>query len=323
MASAARGVCTEGRVKISWIETELLRAFELEKTNAHRLATARDGWMERLGDDVLVSFKSEETGERLIEEYAAWTRETGFAAKRLFARFLPRENSERVPPKRLFGDASVDLKGVVMERALRFGVDFGVGYSPGLFIDQRENRSFVRQLAPRKVLNCFAYTGSFSVAAAAVGATTLSIDLSRKSLERAQNNFALNNLSTAGHRFITDDVLEVIPRLARKGEMFDLIVLDPPTFSRSRRGKAFHVQTDFESLLFQTLDLTGRGTRILLSTNCSKLNERKLEMMARFCLKISRRAGTFHREQPRAFFSTTAGPAIRCWRHLQIGRAHV
>jgi 23S rRNA (cytosine1962-C5)-methyltransferase len=283
-------------VKTAWTDAELLRAFDAEKTNAHRLCTSEGGWLERYGEDVLVSFKREDVREQLMTEYFLWAQKTGFVLKRMFARLLPRENADRVAPKLLLGDPNTNLRSVVMERALQYGVDFGAGYSAGLFIDQRENRRFVRQAAPRKMLNCFAYTGSFSVAAATAGASTLSIDLSGKSLDRARENFALNGVSTVGHRFIADDVLEVIPRLARKGERFDLIVLDPPTFSRATRGKTFHVESDFERLLLDTLELAERGARILLSTNCSKLNERALEVMARFCLKASRRAGNFHRE---------------------------
>jgi 23S rRNA (cytosine1962-C5)-methyltransferase len=281
-------------VKTKWIEIELLREFEAEKTNAHRLATAADGWVERLGEDVLISYKSDAARERLIAEFISWAK--AMAWKRIFVRFLPREDAKRVAPDLFRGDAGADRRGVVMERALRYGVDFSAGYSPGLFLDQRENRSFVRGMAPKSMLNCFSYTGSFSVAAAYAGARTLSIDLSRKSLERSRENLALNALSTDGHRFIGDDVLEVLPRLARKGEKFDLIVLDPPTFSRSRSGRAFRVESNFEDLLIAALDVAERRARILLSTNCSHLNERDLEVMARFCLKATRRAGSFHRE---------------------------
>ncbi len=290
-------------MKTTWISAELLHQFGAEKTNAHRLCTCSGGWVERYGDDVLVSFKSDEVRERLTTEYFLWAQKAGWESKRMFARFLPRENAERVAPKLLLGDPSLNLRSVVMERALQFGVDFSAGYSVGLFIDQRENRSFVRKIAPKKLLNCFAYTGSFSVAAASAGASTLSIDLSGKSLERARENLALNGLSTTGHRFITDDVLGVIPGLARKGERFDLIVLDPPTFSRARRGKVFHVESDFERLLLAALELAERGARILLSTNCSKLTERTLEVMARFCLKTARRAGDLHRQPGPADFA--------------------
>jgi len=128
------------------------------------------------------------------------------------------------------------------------------------------------------------------------------VDLSRKSLERGRQNFALNNLPATGHQFIAEDIFEILPRLARKSEKFDLIVLDPPTFSRSHRGKTFKVQSNFESLLGEALEVADDGARILLSTNCAALNERALEVMARFCLKASRRAGTFHSEpRPRDF----------------------
>lgn len=297
---------------MKWIAPEFLREFEREKTNAHRLATAPDGWVERFGDDVLISFKRETARDRLAEECSDWARGAGYVWKRMFGRFLPRENAERASPKLIHGDSQSDLRGVVMERGLKFGVDFGAGYSPGLFVDQRENRSFVRRSAPRKMLNCFAYTGSFSVAASSGGSSTLSIDLSRKSLERARENFSLNGLNMVGHRFIADDVLEVIPRLARKGERFDLIVLDPPTFSRARSGKTFHVQSDFEDLLLVTLELAERGGRILLSTNCSKLDARQLEMMARFCLKTCRRTGTFFQEPPLVDFPP-ASAASTVW----------
>src|SRR5205085_11370673 len=137
-------------------------------------------------------------------------------------------------------------------------------------------------------LNCFAYTCSFSVAAAAAGAETVNIDLSNKSLQRGRENFSLNSMPTEAHRFIADGVLAVLPRLARKGEKFDTIILDPPTFSRSHRGKTFHVDSDFEALLVSALELVERDGRILLSTNCSTIRDKGLEVMARYCLKLTR-----------------------------------
>jgi 23S rRNA G2069 N7-methylase RlmK/C1962 C5-methylase RlmI len=77
-----------------------------------------------------------------------------------------------------------------------------------------------------------------------------------------------------------------------------MIILDPPTFSRSHRGKAFQVEEDFEGLLLSALDVAERNARILLSTNCGRLTDRALEVMARYCLKIARRAGAFHRTPP-------------------------
>ena len=84
-----------------------------------------------------------------------------------------------------------------------------------------------------------------------------------------------------------------MPRLARRGERFDAIILDPPTFSRSRTGRAWQVEHDFEKLLMAALEVAERDAKILLSTNCSRLDDRALEVMGRFCLKATRRAGTF------------------------------
>ena len=279
-----------------------MRDFEAEGTNAYRICTIADGSVECFGKDILVSFKNQAGREQLTTQFFLWAKAMDFNTQRIFERFLPKRNEEREAPKLIQGDSKSSSRTIVRERGLRYEIDFSGGYSVGLFIDQRENRSFVRKAAPERVLNCFAYTCSFSVAAAIAGARTVSVDLSQKSLERGRQNFALNNLPATGHQFIADDVFDVLPRLARKGEKFDLIVLDPPTFSRSHRGKTFKVQSDFESLLGEALEVAGRDARILLSTNCPTLKERALEVMARFCLKVSRRTGTFHSEpRPRDF----------------------
>ena len=300
-----------GRFTTSWIDQPLMRRFEAEGTDAHRICTAPDGWIERFGSDVLISFKNEGARERLTTQYVLWAQQIGFSFSRLFGRFLPRQNAEREAPKLLLGDDTANVRSVVTERDLQFGIDFSAGYSVGLFVDQRENRQFVRRAEPRRMLNCFAYTCSFSVAAASAGGNTVSVDLSRKSLDRGRENFTLNNLPTSEHRFIADDVFEVLPYLTRKGQKFDMIILDPPTFSRSHRGKTFQVQSDFEDLVRTALEVANRDARILLSTNCSTFDERALEVMARFCLKAARRAGDFHCEPvPAEFPPGAAASAI-------------
>jgi 23S rRNA (cytosine1962-C5)-methyltransferase len=203
----------ERHVKTAWIERELMRDFNADGTDAYRLWTIADGWVERLGRDVLVSFKDQAARERLTTEYFLWAEAMGFDAQRMFERFLPKRNQERQAPKLILGDSNISSRSAVMERGLRFEIDFSGGYSVGLFIDQRENRSFVRKSAPKRMLNCFAYTCSFSVAAAIAGANTVSVDLSQKSLERGRANFLLNNLPATGHHFFADDVFEVLPRV--------------------------------------------------------------------------------------------------------------
>ncbi len=299
-----------------WIDAGLFRNFQAEGTDAHRLCTMEDGWAERFGHDILISFKRVMVRERLIQELKEWANGIPFRFERIFARFVPRKSEQREPPRLICGNAAENLQTIATERGLKFGIDFGAGFSVGLFPDQRGNRSFVRHLAPKRLLNCFAYTCSFSVSAAHVGATTFNIDLSKKSLARGRENLALNSLPTMGHRFIADDVMAVLPRLARKGERFDVIILDPPTFSRSPGGKTFHVENDFEKLLVDSLELTERNSHVLISTNCSTLREHALEVMARYGLKAARRAGTFLRSPPLPDFPAGTG-ASSIWLTLR------
>jgi len=304
------------RTESKWIDAALLRDFQAEGTDAHRLCTIEDGWVERFGRDVIISFKRVAGRERLIQELQSWASSVRFEVGRIFARFVPRKNEERESPCLIFGDPAENLQTIATERHLKFGVDFGAGYSVGFFVDQRENRRRVRHIAPKRLLNCFAYTCSFSVSAAYVGATTFNVDLSKKSLARGRENFALNSLPTVDHRFIADDVIAVLPRLARQGEKFDAIILDPPTFSRSPGGKAFQVENDFEKLLVDALDLAERDSHVLLSTNCSTLREHALEVIARYRLKAARRAATFHRQPPLPDFPPGMG-ASSIWLALR------
>jgi 23S rRNA (cytosine1962-C5)-methyltransferase len=300
---------TKAIAKNEWISRPLLRAFEGEGTTAHRLCTIDNGWAERFGRDILISFRTTAARDRLVHELNAWSKPVEFPIGRVFARFLPKKNEERETPKLLIGNEGGNLQAVATEQSLKFGIDFGAGYSVGLFVDQRENRRFVRQSKPKRLLNCFAYTCSFSVAAASAGAQTVNVDLSKKSLERGRQNFVLNSLSTEGHQFISDDVRPVLGRLARRGEKFDMIILDPPTFSRTKGGDAFHVESDFEGLIVSALDLIEGNARILLSTNCETLNEQALERMARYCLKLSRKSGALHRQPSPVDFPPGAGAA--------------
>ena len=302
--------------KSEWVNRQLLDKFTAEGTNAHRLCTIDDGWVERFGRDYLISYKTTSARDRLILELYFWRDSLGVELTRVFGRFLPRKNEERERPQLLFGDGEENLQTMATEGFLNYKIDFAAGYSVGLFIDQRENRRYVRQSSPKRLLNCFAYTCSFSVAAASVGATTVNVDLSKKSLERGRENFGLNSLTTTDHRFITDDVSVVLPRLARRSEKFDMIILDPPTFSRSHRGRPFHVESDFENLLSQALELIERDGCILLSTNCSTLREKCLEVMGRYCLKVAKRAGKFHRTPPLPDFPPNTG-ASTLWLSLR------
>lgn len=279
-----------------WLKSEQLAAFRAASTTAHRLYSSRDAWVERFGEDLLLSYKNDGARDRVLVSLPDWTASHQLAVRRTFGKLLPRHSEDRVAPRLLSGDAGLPLTNVVEENGIRFAIDFAAGYSAGLFIDQRANRAHVRRAGLRRVLNTFAYTCSFSVAAALGGAETLSVDLSKRSLERGRENFALNEIDLSGHRFLADDLFKVLPRLARRGEKFDAILLDPPTFSRGSKGRKFQVENDFEDLLTAALEIAAPQARVLLSTNCTRLDHRALEAIARFCLKTARRSAKFHQE---------------------------
>lgn len=286
-----------------WITRSQFDAFEIAGTDAHRMFSGADGWVERLAEDVLISHKSELALEAMSKSLGEWSEANAWQPRRVFGKLLPKQNEDRDPPVILIGDAASPLSAEVRENGVRYGLDFAAGYSAGLFLDQRMNRALIRHLAPKRMLNTFAYTCSFSVVAALAGAETVSIDLSKKSLDRGRANFALNSLNpNAGHRFIADDVIEVLPRLARRGEKYDAIVIDPPTFSRGNNGRRWQVEQHLEDLVVAAMELAARSARMLVSTNCTKLQQSDLERVARFALKFHRRAGDLQREpQPPDF----------------------
>lgn len=257
-----------------------------EKTNAHRLWTGPEGWVERFGADYLVSAPDDAGIARVAAELPARLANLGLNAGRIFGRRLVKQPGEDDKPRQLSG-AAASPEVIVTERGLRFGVDFSAGYSVGLFCDQRANRAYLESLRPRRVLNGFAYTCAFSVAAARAGAETLSLDLARKSLDRGRANLALNDLAGDAHRFIADDVFAVLPRLARRGEKFDAIILDPPTFSRGAKGRVFRVERDLPALLAQAIDLAAPRAQILLSTNSRELDVDSLRRIARVDARVA------------------------------------
>jgi 23S rRNA (cytosine1962-C5)-methyltransferase len=278
---------------LEWISPAVWSALAAEGTDAHRMATSPATWLERFGPDLLLSYQTEPGCKAAMSELDRRCAAYAFVPRRVFGKHLPKHAAERGAPALLRGEGS-SLETEVSEAGVKYGLDFAVGYSAGLFIDQRLNRARVRREKPRRMLNTFAYTCSFSVVAALAGAETVSVDLSRRSLTRGEGNFRRNGLDPAsGHRFLADDALAVLPRLARRGEKFDLIVLDPPTFSRNQTGAAFQVKRDFEQLVALALEVAAPGARILLSVNHSEMQVGDLERSARGALRLARRTGKF------------------------------
>ncbi|MCZ7569550.1 MAG: class I SAM-dependent rRNA methyltransferase [Ardenticatenaceae bacterium] len=134
----------------------------------------------------------------------------------------------RLPPRDL----------IVQEHGLRFRANLFEGQKTGLFLDQRENRHTLETFsAGRRVLNCFAYTGGFSLYAARGGAAhTTSVDLAGEALLDAAENFRLNGFDPDRHEFITTDVFDLLQAYGREHRRFDLVVLDPPSLARNKKS---------------------------------------------------------------------------------------
>jgi 23S rRNA (cytosine1962-C5)-methyltransferase len=265
---------------MNWIGPALAEEFASAGTDAYRIADGDGCRIERFGDGAIVSHSSAHPPPGVVAELAEWCERTGVVIRRIYGRRLVLAPGSKDAP-RVIESTFTDHTGVAHEEGLSYEIDFLAGYSCGLFIDQRGNRSRLRAGCSGRLLNLFSYTCSFSVVAATAGARTVSIDLSRAALERGRRNFALNHLSTDGHRFIVDDALDVLPRFARRSEKFDWIILDPPTFSRGRGRRILRVEKDFGVLIDMAVACAASEAMILLSTNCSSLDSSRLRALGR------------------------------------------
>lgn len=173
---------------------------------------------------------------------------------------------------------------VVREHGLRFIVRPYDGYNTGLFLDHRANRQRLPSLVTgRRVLNMFAYTCGYTIAAARAGAAdTVSVDVSRKVLEWGKRNLTENGVTLDTHRFICSDVFDYFKRAARQDQRFDLVILDPPTFSRTRRpARTFQLARDLPSLIEGGVGRLQDDGTLLISINHRDTNRRELHDIIR------------------------------------------
>ena len=157
----------------------------------------------------------------------------------------------------------------ITENNLKFSVNLETGHKTGFYLDQRPNRLRVRELAAdRDVLDCFCYTGGFTVNALAGGAkSVLSVDSSAEALSLYRENVALNNLPTDRHTALEGDVFQLLRKFRDEARSFDLIVLDPPKFAptAAQAEKAARGYKDINLLAFKLL----RPGGLLVTFSCS------------------------------------------------------
>jgi 23S rRNA (cytosine1962-C5)-methyltransferase len=226
--------------------------------------------------------------DRMVEAAAA---ELGVPPERTFLKVRRRQRDggqyEKVDARR----ALVTVK----EGDLAFEVNLSDYLDTGLFLDHRTTRGLVRADADgKRFLNLFCYTGSFSVAAAAGGAaTTTSVDLSNTYLDWTRTNLARNGFKDAGrHRTVRDEARAFLEHRARRGaEPFDLVVCDPPTFSRSARSETpWDVDRDHAALLELVARNLAPGGVVYFSTNFRRFHLEEERLAATYTIReITRR----------------------------------
>ena len=144
---------------------------------------------------------------------------------------------EGMEPFKGFIGEPFDTKVEICENGVRYLVDVEDGQKTGFFLDQKYNRLAIQKLCrDAKVLDCFTHTGSFALNAGVAGAkSVLGVDASQLAVEQARENAKLNGLSGTV-KFVCEDVFELLPRLEEEGEKFDVVILDPPAFTKSRNS---------------------------------------------------------------------------------------
>lgn len=243
----------------------------------------------------------------------------------IYVKHRPREarrvantrKSELAPEAPLYGPP-VEEK-VILENGLSFLIRPSQGLSVGLYLDMREVRQRVRQLSRgARVLNCFAYTCAFSVAARAGNAErVLNVDLSSRVLSWGKENARANGQSVSDDDYLPADVLERLPLLVKRGETFDGVVLDPPSFATSKR-RTFSAASHYGRLVELAAPLVRRGGWLLACCNMAKLSPDRFEAQIRAGLASCQRRGEVKAKwgSPATDFPTLPGhpSPLKAWK---------
>ena len=262
----------------SWAEREGISCYRLYDADMPEYAFAIDlyqaiepqeSWLYVQEYAAPAEIEREAVQRRRAEVLASLPEVTGVPAER--SRLRTRRRTPRGEQYVKLGEQS--RVHTVLEGGLRLRVNFDDYLDTGVFLDHRMTRARLRAAASgRRFLNLFAYTGTATVYAAAGGADgTTSVDLSATYLAWARENLALNGLGGARHRFVQADCRAWVEEAARSSERFDLIFLDPPTFSNSKRMEGvLDIGRDHPALIDACVPLLAPAGLMLFSTNAQR-----------------------------------------------------
>jgi len=190
----------------------------------------------------------------------------------------------QVKPQLLEGKFAPENTPIV-ENGVTYLVNLGESYSTGIFLDQRIQRAWLAENCNEetRVLNCFAHTGAFSVAAATAGASTVSLDLDKKWLDRIRPQMEANGITEwdGKHDCIYGDCFDWLARLGKRGEQFDIVILDPPSTSVGKKKRRWSVKNDMDELVTMAAALVKSGGLLFTTTNSASLRPEKFAKMCK------------------------------------------
>jgi len=273
----------------NWLTAKLQRAqdsrnwLDFGDTTVARLVNAEgDGLpgltVDRYGDFLMVQYFTL-VWQRYLSTLAVALQEV-YNPLGIYCKYRPQETRKlaagknvRPPQSRLLAGKAAPADLTVRENGLLYRIDLSKDLHTGLFHDQRQNRlEFRRQAAGCRVLNLFSYTGAFSVAAAAGGAEQVtSVDAAGRYLDWACENFRLNEIPPEGHEFITGDCFVELDRLAKSRRFFDLVFIDPPSFSTTRKSR-FTTTGGTAELVQKVLRLMPPKALLVTSSNLQRMS---------------------------------------------------
>jgi 23S rRNA (cytosine1962-C5)-methyltransferase len=247
------------------------------------------------GEHLLVHFFTEEA---LAQKDMILDGAFSLGVRGVYLMIHPKQSNTLVDPRQESLAPTAPVRGeaaaaplVIRELGLEYRVRLGDGLKTGIFLDQRDNRRRVHELARgMRVLNLFAYTCAFTVAAAAGGArSTVSVDASKGALAWGSENLEANGLASPAHVMVDADAFAWLKLATKRSERYDLVILDPPSFATTKTSR-FSAADDYAELAAQALAVVAPGGRLLACTNHRGTSVRKFRKRMHEAGRLARRA---------------------------------